>query len=151
MTMKQDIPDSLPERSTFDRRRFLKLLGGGALGAAALACGGIGYFTRVEPARIEVVEIHLKLPNLDRRFNGLRLAQISDIHMDNWMTRARLERCIDLVTGQKPHLVAITGDLITRHLPIHIDELSASLQPLAASVPTFAVLVNHDHWKGPEK
>jgi uncharacterized protein len=133
-----------------NRRDFLKLSGSSLLGAL-LAGIGVYYASNVEPADVEITNINLKLPNLDRSFNGFRLAQISDFHLDNWMTRQRLDAIFQLVLAQKPDLVAVTGDYITYHNNTkglknpYLTELAAALNTLSPHQPTLGVLGNHDH------
>jgi predicted MPP superfamily phosphohydrolase len=133
------------------RRDFLKLMGVAALDILLLAIGGVGYGYLMEPNWFKVDTIRLKLPRLTRRFSGLRVAQISDIHMGGWMNLERLQRAAELVLDQKPDVLLITGDfLIGRDLAAisqqTIQDLITGLSRLASSVPTFAVLGNHDYW-----
>ena len=133
------------------RREFLKLMGVAALDILLLAIGGVGYGYLMEPNWFKVETIQLKLPRLTRRFSGLRVAQISDIHMGGWMNLERLQRAADLVLEQKPDVLLITGDFliggdIAAISEQTIQDLMTGLARLAASVPTFAVLGNHDYW-----
>jgi predicted MPP superfamily phosphohydrolase len=133
------------------RRDFLKLMGVAALDVFLLAIGGMGYGYLMEPNWFKVETILLKLPRLSPRFSGLRIAQISDIHMGGWMNLERLQRAADLVLDQKPDVLLITGDfLIGGDLAAISDQtirdLMTGLSRLASAVPTFAVLGNHDYW-----
>ena len=133
------------------RRDFLKLLGVAALDFVLLAIGGVGYGFLMEPNQFKVETVRLKLPRLARSFSGLRLAQISDIHMGGWMNGKRLQRVADLVIDQKPDLLLITGDFLIGHDALtisqqSIQDLILELSRLSSSFPTFAVLGNHDYW-----
>ena len=135
----------------FTRRGFLKLLGAAALDFFLLAVGGTAYGFLMEPNRFTVETVHLKLPRLSPRFSGFRVAQISDIHMGGWMNPERLQRVADLVLAQKPDVILITGDFLIGYDFNHasrqaLEDLITGLSPLADSVPTFAVLGNHDYW-----
>ncbi|MFN6567360.1 metallophosphoesterase [Dendronalium sp. ChiSLP03b] len=110
-----------------------------------LGCCTLIYAKLIEPNWIEVNSLQLTLPHLSSEFNGYRIVQISDIHRDRWMTPQRLGRVVRLVNQQKPDLVAITGDLITRHSPRLIASLGFPLAQLTAKDQTVAVLGNHDH------
>jgi predicted MPP superfamily phosphohydrolase len=110
------------------------------------------FFTHPNSLTVETVQ--LKLRRLPRAFSGLRVALISDIHMGGWMNRARFQRVADLVAEQGPDILLITGDfLFGRDFPEiawqWIDDLRTVLTPLATSIPTFAVLGNHDYWTNP--
>jgi uncharacterized protein len=103
------------------------------------------YAKLIEPNWIEIKSLQLTLPHLSSEFNGYRIVQISDIHRDRWMTPQRLTRIVRLVNQQKPDLVAITGDLVTRNLPKLIPTLAVSLDHLTPKDRTVAVLGNHDY------
>jgi predicted MPP superfamily phosphohydrolase len=133
------------------RRGFLKLSGAAALNLFLLAIGSVGYGLLMEPNRFIVETVRLKLPRLSPRFSGLRVVQISDLHMGGWMNLERLQRVADLVLAQKPDVLLITGDFLIGYdfnaaAQQAIHELIDGLSPLAALVPTFAVLGNHDYW-----
>jgi predicted MPP superfamily phosphohydrolase len=98
---------------------------------------------------IEITEISLNLPKLGQAFYGYRLVQFSDIHMDRWMTRARLSEIVALVNAQKPDLVAITGDFVGRNPARHADGMVECLRRLECTDGVVGVMGNHDHWKDP--
>ncbi|BAY08063.1 metallophosphoesterase [Calothrix sp. NIES-2098] len=103
------------------------------------------YARVIEPNWIEINSLELTLPHLSSEFNGYRIVQISDIHRDRWMNSRYLERVISLVNQQKPDLVAITGDIVTRNSPTFIPTLKAPLSQLKSQDKTVAVLGNHDY------
>ena len=128
------------------RQYWLEALG---LGAGMLASAFV-YSAFIEPSALQIVTVRLRLPRLDREWDGFRLVQISDIHMGGWMNRVRLERVVRRVLEQNPDAVAITGDFISRfHLISRaFSDLAAALSPLSSQVRTVAVLGNHDHRYG---
>jgi predicted MPP superfamily phosphohydrolase len=115
------------------------------IGAGTLAAGALAYANRVEPALIAVQEVHVALEGLDPAFDGYQIAQISDIHMNGSMTRARLQRVIDLINQQSPDLVVVTGDFATHKRTLDVDDLIAPLSALAAKDGKIAILGNHDY------
>jgi uncharacterized protein len=130
-----------------ERGIYRRVLGGAALGVLLL--GGLVYVRRVEPEDVEVVPVSLVLPRLDAVFDGYRIAQISDIHADGWMTPGRVLSLVNLVNAEAPDLVAITGDFATysrfRSLIRHASRLVVPLRRLQATDGVVAVLGNHDH------
>ncbi len=138
-------------RGTY-RRTSLRGVLGAAFGGALV--GGLIYSREVEPADVEVVPVSLVLPRLDERFDGYRIALVSDLHVDGWMTPGRVLGLVNLVNAEEPDLVALTGDFATysrfwsrlRHVP----GLVAPLRRLRAPDGTFAVLGNHDHETNPQ-
>jgi predicted MPP superfamily phosphohydrolase len=106
------------------------------------------YAHQFEPARIECTALSLRLPRLSPEFDGYRLVQMSDIHMNRFMTPERLNTLADLVNQQHPDLIALTGDFVTHNVGRHADDLIAGLRRLSAPDGVWAVLGNHDHWNG---
>ena len=133
------------------RRDFLKLLGVGALDAFGLFAGAALYSVFIEPQWVDVAEVPLQLPRLGKNFAGLRVAQLSDIHMGGWMDRERFDNAVDLTLEAKPDLLLITGDFLWGHdftsdIVVALDDLRLTLSRLSEAMPVFAVLGNHDHW-----
>jgi uncharacterized protein len=133
------------------RRQFLRLLWFGFVDLILLAFGGIVYSAFIEPGWYRVETVRLTLRRLPKSFSGIRIAQISDIHMGGWMDSERLRRIVELMLEQKPELILITGDFLTGHGfgSSHrepVSDLIQVLAPLATTVPVFAVLGNHDYW-----
>lgn len=109
----------------------------------------------MSPNGFKVETVRLELVRLPRAFSGFRIAQISDIHMGGWMNLSRFQRVADLIAAQEPDALLITGDfLMGRSFPDiarqWIDDLTKVLSPLAAAIPSFAVLGNHDYWTNPQ-
>lgn len=111
------------------------------------------FFMSLNGFKIE--NVRLELARLPRAFSGFRVAQISDIHMGSWMNLPRFQHVADLIAAQEPDVLLITGDFLTgRSFPDRarqwIDDLVNVLSPLAETIPSFAVLGNHDYWTNPQ-
>jgi predicted MPP superfamily phosphohydrolase len=133
---------------------FLKTLWIEFVDLAFRAINRIGHGVFGEPNEFEVETVKIKLNRLPGVFSGFRIVQISDIHMGGWMNLERLHRVADLVTAQKPDVLVITGDFLkgrsfTQAAKQGIRDLTKVLRPLAAAIPTFAVLGNHDYRTSP--
>ncbi len=105
----------------------------------------------VESDWFKVETVRLVLKRLPDVFSGIRLAQISDIHMGGWMNRDRLQLVAERLMTEKPDVLLITGDFLigrgfTETTRRWLDDLRAVLSPVAESIPSFAVLGNHDYW-----
>lgn len=137
-------------RRSVPRRAFLKTAIVSALGTTVMGIGGFAYARKVEPGWVDVTTIPLRLPRLAPEFDGYRMVQISDIHMDGWMTYTRLAGVVELVNRLEPDLVAITGDFVTYAPARFANDLIAALSALAPRDAVVAVLGNHDHWTDPE-
>jgi predicted MPP superfamily phosphohydrolase len=93
-------------------------------------------------ARVAYTRVRVELPGLEQRLAGLRVVQISDLHIGNQLEGERLARMVARVNETDPDLVAITGDLFhddPRHLPE-----ARHLNALRARHGVFAILGNHD-------
>jgi len=137
------------------RREFLKLFWFRFLAFFLLSLGAAAYGFLIEPGLFQVERVHLKLKRLPRSFSGIRIAQISDIHMGGWMNQERLQEVMDLITEEKPDVLLITGDFLIGHQfdetsPQLLQDLITVLSPLSQTIPTFAVLGNHDYWTNAE-
>jgi predicted MPP superfamily phosphohydrolase len=137
------------------RRDFLKLSLRGAIHFVLMSAGGAGYGMLIEPGLFKVERVELKLKRLSEAFSGFRFAQISDIHMGGWMNVERLQHVADIIRAEKPDVLLITGDFIMGHYftersKQYLRDTIEALSPLAAAVPTYAVLGNHDYWANAE-
>jgi hypothetical protein len=110
----------------------------GALAGAAAAEGFLW-----EPFQLDVTRFAIVSPQLPAGFDGLKIAQLSDLHLHHIsrVYRAALE----VIRSERPGLVVITGDLVDRP-----DQTSACLAFLsdlhaAAGVPVVVVPGNWDH------
>jgi predicted MPP superfamily phosphohydrolase len=122
--------------------RFRRLAGAAAL----LGAGGLLYAREVEPRLLEVVRLELTLPRLAAAFDGYRVVQIGDIHLDDWSKPARLKRVAALVNAERPDLIVVTGDFAS-YSAKRLDEemLVESLRRLSAPDGVIAILGNHDY------
>lgn len=126
----------------------------GAISSFALVMGGWRYATGIEPAWIDLTRIELPMKRLATAFDGLTMAQVSDIHLGGWMNRSQLDGIVQQVLALKPDVIALTGDYLFGHSwkpehARHLKDLTAALRPLAQSAVVVAVLGNHDHWISP--
>lgn len=87
----------------------------------------------------------LVVPRMARQHEGLRVAHLTDFHVGPGTPSGRLRGAVDWVNGQKPDLVFLTGDFVTRSSR-PIPRIREQLGGLEA--PTFVTLGNHDHWVG---
>jgi len=127
------------------RRRFLRATLGIGLAGGALAVGGGQYITRWEPAWIQVVRVSLPIPDLADGLIGMRVVQISDIHLYPYTTEELVTRAVERINALSPDLVLMTGDYVTDSIGA-IEGLIPILSRLNPRLGTFASLGNHDGW-----
>jgi uncharacterized protein len=145
-------PRSAKPRSAKPRfiKRFIRAAALGVLSIALIICGGLIYAQNIEPKWTEIAYVPVKIPRLAPAFEGYQIAQISDVHADQWMNRDRLKHIVTLINHLQPDAIAITGDFVTRDADVYEPNLVAAFKELAPKDLTVAVLGNHDHWTSQE-
>lgn len=123
---------------------------GALAGVSLAAAGAVVYRGRRELSEIEVTRHELTLPGLGPAFDGYRIVQLSDVHLDGWMTSARLMEAVKLANAESPDLVAFTGDFVSKQIPDDEQGLIDAFGSLRAPDGVAAVLGNHDHLVGTE-
>jgi hypothetical protein len=128
------------------RRRALKAAGNLAVAAPFAA---MGYGSLIERLDFRVREIDVPIPGLPADLDGLRLLHLSDIHLSAFLSEAQLARVVVAANGLRPHLAAVTGDLISlRGDPI--DACIRQLARLRTDAPVVACMGNHEVFAGVE-
>jgi predicted MPP superfamily phosphohydrolase len=103
-----DRDQAVQRQSTlFNRRNFL-------LGSAAAAASGMAlYSSEIARHEISVLTRSIAINALPDAFHGFRIAQISDLHFDEFTEPAFLSRVVQHVNALAPDLVLVTGDFIS--------------------------------------
>jgi len=110
-------PDNdLAHEAVMDRRSFLRLAATGVAAGAGAAAVGAGWTTLGEPNWPVLEQIDVTLPRLPARLDGLRVAQLSDLHVSQYTTASDIGRAAALAMRQSPDLIALTGDFIWREV-----------------------------------
>ena len=131
-------PAAAAPRKGISRRAFLR----GAAALVALPAASTVWAREVEPFWLDLHDVPLTIPGLPRAFDGLRVAQLTDLHMDDHVPLAYLRRVIERVNAAKPDIVLITGDVVN-HSMEWIDPAAELLAGLDA--PRFVSFGNHDY------
>jgi predicted MPP superfamily phosphohydrolase len=93
--------------------------------------------------RFTVSDERIWLDALPEVFNGLRVAQISDIHHGLFLSREWLAEAVHQTNRLRADIVALTGDFVT-YSRANIEPAAEILGRLRARYGVFAVLGNHD-------
>ena len=107
-----------------------------------VACG---YGTLVRRRWFRVVEREVRVPGLDARFDGLRVAHLSDLHIGTLTPKSWGLRWSQAANGKAPDLAVVTGDLITSGTEYHEDAADV-LGALRAPLGVFVSMGNHDYF-----
>jgi uncharacterized protein len=81
---------------------------------------------------------------------GLKIIQISDLHLGAINGERYLKRVVDKVNSESPDIVVITGDIIDTDGK-NDDNFKKIFKELKTTKGVFAVLGNHEHYHGAEK
>ncbi len=113
----------------------------------ALGFGSILWGLLVGQHRLVVEEIALPIRDLPEKLAGLRIAQISDLHIGRQLRAPQIRRFVELTNGVSPDLIVITGDIFDFE-PEFIEEGCRELSRLSAPLGVYAILGNHDVYTG---
>ena len=100
--------------------------------------------------RVEHTRIRIPVKGLDADHRGLRIVQISDLHIGNGFEEKRLRSVVGELNAMAPDIVALTGDLFDFD-PAFIEQGARHLGELRAKLGVYAVLGNHDRYTGAEE
>ncbi len=134
-------PDST-QLQPISRRRFLTT---GLCGAAGLAF----YSGEIERHWIEVRPLDIHLQSLPAAFDGMRIAQLSDIHLDEFTEPFLLRHAIEEINRIQPDAVFLTGDYVTyqiapRKLATKSAWHCAQILNELKCTQRYAIMGNHD-------
>jgi len=135
------LSDRIVRRAFQPERRRLLNATTSALIAAPFAM--VGYGALVERLDFHVREVDIPIPGLPGDLDGLRLAQVSDIHLSAFLSEKDLARVIDSVNELRPHLALVTGDLITA-VGDPLDACLRQLARLRADAGILGCMGNHE-------
>ncbi len=110
------------------------------------ASGGLVAYGASEALFVpEVKHIRVPIANLPEEFQGYKIAQITDLHINKPVPPTRLENIVAKINALHPDAIAITGDLSDSFA----EQVQEEMQPLSAlSAPdgTFFVSGNHEYY-----
>ncbi len=98
-------------------------------------------------AKAEVVPVDIHLPTLPKSFSGLRIAQISDVHIGPLLHRTHFEGIVDQVMALNADAIFITGDLVDGMVD-QIKDLMEPLKRLKAKDGVYFCTGNHEYYSG---
>jgi len=133
---------SSPSQLPIGRRRFLQ----------ASLCGAAGlvlYPGEIERHWIDVTHHDAVLPGLAPGMNGLRIVQLSDIHLDEYTEPYFLREVVDRVNQLQPDAVLLTGDFVSdilgnRNFAIGAAWQCAKILSGIQCKRVYSILGNHD-------
>jgi len=96
------------------------------------------------PIPPRVTELEVQIAGLDPRHDGVRIAQLSDIHVGNLTPASHVRAAISAANNAKPDLILLTGDYVCWKR----SEVALAQEQLAGleAPRVVAVLGNHDYF-----
>lgn len=92
----------------------------------------------------QVKRVKLILPRLPKAFDGLKLAQISDIHSGSFYNKTAVKGGVDMLLAEKPDLIFFTGDLVN-NLTSEVKDYQDIFSKVKAPLGVYSTLGNHDY------
>lgn len=137
-----DLPGSSIPRSEF--------LAKTALVASAVPFGAMAYGIISGAHDYRIRRSTIKLPNLPKEFDGIKIAQLSDIHSGSFFNKTAVKGGVEMLLNEKPDVVFFTGDLVNNESSEVKDYINV-FDKLKAPYGVFSVTGNHDygdyqHW-----
>ncbi len=127
------------------RRDFLAQVLAGGAATFAIALSGWGVWSAVRP--VEVKRLTVRLKKLPEELRGLRLVQLTDMHVGPTIGRSFVEDIVSKVNRLNPDIVAITGDLIDGSVA-ELGDAVGHLGKIRSKLGTFFVTGNHEYYSG---
>lgn len=93
----------------------------------------------------QIEKVNLSFPNLPEAFAGVKIIQISDMHLGSMAGKPeKLEKAVKLINKQQADYVLFTGDLVN-NLASELPEFIPVLKKIEAREGKYAILGNHDY------
>ena len=105
----------------------------------------------IEPNRLVVREHTIQMNNWPKELSGLRVAVLSDIHVDGWFVDdKKLRSIVERTNALQPELVVILGDYMSSEglvtSEVEPEVFAPVLKDLRAPLGVYSVMGNHDSW-----
>lgn len=118
-----------------------------ALGLGASAVGGLALLGYAGARRLVVRRLDIRVEDLPAGLDGMRIVQVSDLHVGPHTSRRHLARAAAAVRDARPDLIAITGDQVDDYAR-DVEPFAAAFRGLSAPLGVFAIPGNHDVYAG---
>lgn len=115
-----------------------------ALGSGALLAGTMSFGILSGAHDYRVRKKTLLLPNLPKSFDGITIAQISDVHSGSFYNKVAVKGGIETILNQKPDMIFFTGDLVNDRA-VEMKGWVEVFSKLKAPMGVYSTLGNHDY------
>lgn len=135
-TKRETLPGAPITRSEF--------LSQAALVASAIPAGLSVYGVITGAHDYRVKRVTVKLPNLPKSFDGIRIGQVSDIHSGSFWNKTAVKGGVEMMMKEKPDLIFFTGDLVNNE-SAEVKDYVPIFEKLKAPLGVFSTTGNHDY------
>jgi predicted MPP superfamily phosphohydrolase len=112
--------------------------------AGALPVIGMGYGILIGAHDYRIRRITVKLPNLPKSFDGLRILQISDVHSGSFFNKKAVKGGVEMILREKADVIFFTGDLVN-NIASEVEDYIPVFNKLKAPLGVYSTLGNHDY------
>jgi len=125
-----------------DLRKWF-MIPGAALGILLFAGFGMGMARG--RTHLKVFRENIVIRDLPESFHGLRIVQLSDIHLAGFYNQPEyIKRVVRMANELEPDLILFTGDMV-HNFSEETDPFTEILKELEAPLGKYAILGNHDY------
>lgn len=110
--------------------------------ASSTLVSGVGFANSFDP---KVVQVNIPLPTEHKGLHGLKIIQLSDIHIGPTLKKDFCSMLVEKVNALKPDIIAITGDMIDGEVDFLKEELAPFLN-FKSKFGTYFVTGNHEFY-----
>ncbi len=89
-------------------------------------------------------QVNLSFSELPFQFDGLKVVQISDLHLGSFFSTKPVEKIVEIVMSEEPDIIFFTGDFVNNMVEEAL-EYRFILSKLKAPLGVYSILGNHDY------
>jgi predicted MPP superfamily phosphohydrolase len=132
---------SVSTESVNHSRRYFFQAAGVFAGAVPFVSAAYGFVA--ERLRFQIREVEIPISNLPPALDGLRITQLSDIHVGSYMPVAQVRRAVGMANELHSDLTVVTGDFLTGRTD-PLEACIAELSQLRAPLGVWGCNGNHE-------
>ena len=127
------------------RRTFMNAI---ALSVGGLVLGSVLWGTTKGKYGWRIMQNRLSFGNLPKAFDGLKIVQISDLHLGSFGTNYEpMEEAVQMINELEPDYIFFTGDIVNAE-PSEAEPWIEVFRKMKAKSGKYAILGNHDYGWG---
>jgi len=134
-------PSAVTGEPTIPRSEFLATTAVVA-GAGLMGTFAFGIISGAHDYRIRRIKLPLK--NLPKAFDGIKIAQLSDIHSGSFFNKTAVKGGVEMLMKEKPDIAFFTGDLVNDRATEVKDYINI-FDKVKAPLGVHSTLGNHDY------